>query len=566
MHLYKRINQYFLERLPTMWNTHFIWMVLICLLTHVLYFGLGYTLLNIEVLKEYDAKYLFFKGAHFSFYFIIGILALIYFGFRYFTHNPFKNFYPISKGYFWKILGQLFIIFFLYAAVFISFENGMKLKANKLVPIDIVETEANKIALAKPFLYNQIADYFIKQRSYPKPFPCDDVENFVIGYDSINGVAIKHNINFKKPYLSLSGAYYQLGKISQKKIDSCTTNDVLDTIYDLSKIYGLAEYSLFNYSKNGLDNGGKYYRGNYVPDNDLYIDVIKIHQWQINKDSVAIATTIQTLKNICKKYNINEQLSPMKMASAGLKQNLDTQQLIRTGFEDYKKYNKNNTNYNDSGADVAVAVVDEEDDNNTTPRQIAFNYFVDLPKFNTLYDNVQTLQTDMGTKQLYSSAYWVLIFGALAFALFFVIIKYVALKDLIIGIFISGILLSILAILIASIDRNISNDREMVYIGMAIFYAAIIMLIGLLSIFSHAVKKQFVTKGFISFSIATVAIFPFLLYYIHQKCYNEVVRLCDIEPTKIYAFDLTPWQFVAFALLSIFIIFAVLRKVYAKVE
>ena len=134
MNFYRKINKYILERFPTMWNTQFVWMVLICLLTHLLYFGLGYSSLNIDVLKKYSVDSLFFTSGYFSFYIIIGILALIFFAFRYYAHNPFRHFYPLSQSYFWKIFSQLFIIFLLFGTVFISFENGARLKARKIAP------------------------------------------------------------------------------------------------------------------------------------------------------------------------------------------------------------------------------------------------------------------------------------------------------------------------------------------------------------------------------------------------------------------------------------------------
>ena len=565
MNLYHKINKNILERFPTLWNTHFVWMILICLLTHVLYFGLGYANLNIEVLKEYGVRNTFFKGTHFSFYVIIGLLALIFFGFRFFTHNPFKNFYPVSKTYFWKILGQLFIIFILYGSVFITFENGMRVKAKNITPIETVQKESNQIELAKPFLYNDISDYKITNRSYPQPFPCEEISDFVIGRDTINDHDIRHGIDFQKPHINFQmGGVFQFGKLTQKRVDSCNTKEVLDTIYDVSKIYGLSEYAFFNFSGSNYEGSAKYNEEqNNIQDEEDY-QLEKMHNLYKNKDSVAIAKIIQNVKNICTKYRIKEQLYPMKMATAGLKQNLNEQQIIRTGYQDYL-INKPDQAEMLSAAAGAVTTVDN-DDNSNTRAQIEFNYFVNLPAFTTLYQNVGNLEQDMGTKQLTTYALWALILGSLFAAFVLVMVKYIALKDLIIGIFVAGVLAAILGLYIAFTERNSYGDNDIRVARVCLFYAAIIICVGLYGFFSNAIKKQLLTKWFVAFGGATIAFFPLLLFYIRQKSYKEVIHNCDTYPTKMYDFSLEPWHFVGLALLSAFIIFIMLRKLYAKVE
>jgi hypothetical protein len=568
MNFYKKINKNILEKFPTMWNTHFVWMILICLLTHVLFFGLGYSSLNFQILKEESVRNLFFNGSYFSFYCIIGLLALIFFGFRYFTHNPFKHFYPIGKLYFWKILGQLFVIFFLYSTVFISFENGLKLKAKKIAPIETVEKEADQIAIATPFFYNSLTDYEIKSRSYPEPFPCTEVSNFVIGYDSTNEIDIRHGIDYKKPYVELGRNIYQFGLTSQKRVDDCNTKEVLDSIYDVSKIYGLAEYSLYNYSGSELGRNRKHINEYNVEPEEDDVELEKIHSWQKNKDSVAIAKVIQTVMDICKKYNINEQLNPMRMASAGLKQNLNQQQLIRTGFKDYKDHILDQSSAVDTAVRSAISAVGVSDDNdaiNGIP-QIDYNYFVDLPKFTELKNNVESLTENMGTKQLKTQIFWALVLGSLFVAFCFVMLKYLQLKDLIIGVFVAGVLMALLALYIGVTNNHeYGNDNNRMMVA-AILYSGLILGVGFYGFFSTAIKKQLLTKWFVAFGVAMFAFPAVLVLFIREHSYTEVAKHCENYPTKIYAFEITPWLFFGMALLCIYVIFTMLRKMYAKVE
>ena len=560
MNFYRKINKTILERFPTLWNTHFVWMLLICLATHLLYFGLGYASLNIEVLKNYGIKSLFFNGGYFSFYIIIGLLALIYFSLRYFAHNPFKHFYPTSQSYLWKIFAQLSFIFLLYATVFISFENGIKLKAKSITPIEDVNNDANKVILAKPFLYNQISDYLIAERSYPEPFPCEEISDFIVGYDTVNSFQKKHGVVTSKPYVTLNGMEYQFGKISDKKIDSCNSEKVLDTIYDVSKVYGLAQYSFYNYSGTAVNRKYIKYQDVEPEEDDRLIE--KIHNWQKTKDSVAIAKTIEDLKKICKKYNINELLDAKKIASAGLLQDLNKQQLVRTGFVDYKKEDIENLAYVKAAGIDAVDDYGDKTDINQSKAEINYNYFVDIPKFTTLQENVESIYEEMGTKQLYSGVLWILICVSFCLALFFIMVKYIPLKDLIIGIFVAGVLATLLSFVFVLNRREDENSL----LGTTIFYAIVIISIGLYGIYGRAVKKHLTTKWFVALGISLIAVFPLLLNYIRENTSKEVPQLCSESTNTVYAYDIDAWQFFVLGLVSVFIIFRLLRKLHAKEE
>ena len=557
MNFYRKINKYILERFPTMWNTQFVWMVLICLLTHLLYFGLGYSSLNIDVLKKYGVDSLFFSSGFFSFYIIIGILVLIFFAFRYYAHNPFRHFYPLSQTYFWKIFSQLFIIFLLFGTVFISFENGARLKAKKIAPIEIVTEEANKVNMAKPFMFNAIEDYNISKRSYPDPFPFEDIKNITIGYDSINGVVRKYGTDYKQPYITLNGTDYQFGTKKEIRIDSCTTDIVLDKIYDVSKIYGISEYSLYNYSdfetrkRKYIDNDD-----DFMPEENGYDNLALIHKWYQAKDSQAIAKTIQALKDICTKYKISEQLYPQKMANAILKQDLNKQELVRVGFYDYKK------NIASDFDNSAPGIDDNNSGKGKSFREIEYNYSVNITAFESLKNNVSTLKNRMGTNHILALELWIVLTVSLAFAMFLIMVKYIPLKDLIIGIFVAAVLATILTLFF-----TISNIyREKATLSISIIYAALIILVGLYGLFTKGIRKQLLTKWFIALVIAILGIFPMAWYFIRQSTAKEVYQKCQIYSDTVYLFEFKPWHFIVMELVATFIIFRLLRKLHGKAE
>ena len=46
------MNKYLLERYPTIWNTHIVWVLPLALLAQVLFFIGGFCLINDDMLKD----------------------------------------------------------------------------------------------------------------------------------------------------------------------------------------------------------------------------------------------------------------------------------------------------------------------------------------------------------------------------------------------------------------------------------------------------------------------------------------------------------------------------------
>jgi hypothetical protein len=473
------------------------------IITHILFFGFGYATLSIEEMKSYGLSNLFFRGSYFGFYLIICLIAFIFFAFRYFAHNPFRNFYPISKFYFWKILGQLFLIFMLFGSVFISFENGMILKGKKLVPLATIQQEVEKVNLAYPFLFNDIQDYHIENRNYPKPFPLDEVSDFVVGYDSINEINILHGIDQTKLFITLNGNEYQFGNLDYQILDTCNNKEFIKSIEDISEVYGLAEYSVYNFDKTFIGTVGN------VQNNYENI-VAKVHKAMLENDNKTIENILQDLCNLCQKYNIGYELNPAKMASIILNQDLDEQQLISTGFYDYREQNRINNSSNHN-PEEAVATASEEV--RAYKNGINYNYSVDLQKFANISDNTTALNSDLGFRQLTKETFWVLIFFSLFGSMFLTFAKYIELKELLIGAVIVGILSTILSLCIYFlVERSYSPNRNIDSIIIAIIFAGIVIAIGLKGIYSKTTQKSALTKWFLAMSISILCVLPAIIF------------------------------------------------------
>lgn len=127
----KKIDQFLLERYPSIWNTKIVWMLIICLPLHLFFFMLGWTSLNEEKLKDYyytwESDYV---GIILLLNFIISILLIVGWLVMLFKHNSFKNFYPSSSVKLFGQFVQYFLILFCSISFVISYVLGVKSNVN----------------------------------------------------------------------------------------------------------------------------------------------------------------------------------------------------------------------------------------------------------------------------------------------------------------------------------------------------------------------------------------------------------------------------------------------------
>jgi hypothetical protein len=443
-----------------------------------------------------------------------------------------------------------------YASVFISYENGLLLKAKKITPVETVVQEIQQVNLAYPFLFNNLRSYHIENRVYPKPFPLDDVSSFVIGRDSINDVDIKHEIDHNKPYLHFNGNEYQFGIIKTKQIDSCTSTEYIDSILDISHEFGIAEYSLFNFKNLYIEQ---------FVDTSFDYDSIAPIVFTIykSKDKASIEKHLQNLVNICNKYNISQTLNPSKMANAILAQDLNNKAFVRTGFYDFRDQIIHTEESNEAVAS----------DDPSTPskikykKDISYNYSVDMSAISTLAENVTTLNTSMAYHQLTKDSMWGLIIFVFFFTLLLLLTKYVPLKEILIGIVITGILSTILAcsvFIVVESNHEYADNQNTKMFFVCFLFACIIIALGFYGIFSSAIKKSYVFKWFLPTCIAILAVLPLIYFFAHEMTAYKVPEVCSQDLMTKYLFEPSAWHFLVLELIGAFIIFKLLRKLHAK--
>ena len=127
------MNKYLLERYPTIWNTHIVWVLPLALLAQILFFIGGFCLINDDTLKDsyyYYSIYSSYEGIPLILNLIVSVLLLVGWLIYLFRNNALQHFYPLKAR---QLFGQ-FVCFFLTIllsiSLAVSFFAGQKAKAH----------------------------------------------------------------------------------------------------------------------------------------------------------------------------------------------------------------------------------------------------------------------------------------------------------------------------------------------------------------------------------------------------------------------------------------------------
>ena len=162
------MKKYLLERYPAIWNTHVVLLLPLILLSHLVFFGLGFIMLTDSTLGiSYYPWGNLFNGLPMLLNFIIIVLLLVGWLIYLFRNNAFKRFYPVSC---WQLFGRFVVYFAVIGGIIsssFSFMAGEKAKVywrytNSYIhsvlrqyPEDISDSEREKLS------DDQLEEYYI---------------------------------------------------------------------------------------------------------------------------------------------------------------------------------------------------------------------------------------------------------------------------------------------------------------------------------------------------------------------------------------------------------------------
>ncbi|RYD99781.1 MAG: hypothetical protein EOP54_02660 [Sphingobacteriales bacterium] len=582
MNFFHRINQYLLERYPNVWNTRLVWMLLIALGLHILFFTGGYfTFISPASLHHqlYDFDVLNGNGVM-LFAIAVTIILLVLWLVYLFKNNAFKNFYPTSRVKIFLSFFYYLLIIFACSTFHISYMIGYKTFINQKYPVAKFEAQRLTAAKAAPFLLLNIDDYELGNRRYPSPFDTLQRRTSTEAETMLDGPSIAAHDKWVQFYttkevITTTAApdYEQLIQKSlnyQKQADNYTeekpaqNNDtviitILDKVFDLSHLADTM-YTIFNYSNNyflkDVNSIAELPVSGLPPEPQDREQLVLKETYELltREDAAGIKTRLGNFMKLADEFMIKSNISVDQWFTLV---NQPGRYRVDSIINSYPSYNYDE--YYDSAVATAVAVdtiaIDAAIADVAGTREIrrGTRYFIDVISFRSVFDNVDELR---GWRKL-SDFLHVSIWIAFGFASVLLAFRITDLKSVIFAAVAAG-LLGILVALFALVGGLSNANLEFSVPYFLLMLAMAIFIIPALS--GQGMSKR-VKSVFMNLTIVFIVPFVLLILGIistHQNKYFIAkygidYRLKDHQTVMDLLGENVSWLLLAFGLIFIFL-------------
>ncbi len=579
MNFFHRINQYLLERYPNIWNTRLVWMLLIALGIHILFFTGGYfTFITPASLHHqlYDFDVLNGNGAM-LFAIAVTIILLVLWLVYLLKNNAFKNFYPTSRRKIFLSFFYYLLIFFACSTFHMSYMIGYKTFIHQKYPVAKFEAQRLTAARAAPFLLLNIEDYNLINRRYPSPFDTLERRNVTEPETMLDGPSIvAHNgqIQFftTKEIITTTADsnYEQLIRNSlnyYKQEDAYTEvkpaikNDtviitMLDKVFDVSHLADTA-YTLFNYSNNyflkdvnNITDPSVMALYPQLQDREQLV-LKETYELLTRKDAAGIKARLNNFLQLADELMIKSNISVDQWFSLV---NKPGRYRVDSVINSYPSYN--NDEYYDSAAAATAETVDAaavaaDAAGNVRVRRET-RYFIDMISFRNVFDNVDELRAWHKLNDFLHVSIWIA-FGLASILLAF---RTTDLKSVIFAAVAAG-LLGILVALFAMVS-GLSNTN--IEFSVPYFLLALALAIFIIPAISGQGMSKRVKSVFMNLTIVFIVPFGLLILGIISAHQNEYFiakygvdyRLKDHQTIMDLLGANVSWLLLAFGLIFIF--------------
>ncbi|MBZ4189583.1 hypothetical protein [Niabella beijingensis] len=568
----QRVNHYFLERYPLLWNTRVYWMLGYCVLVHGCFYLMGYNVFkNTELFKHYNAPELFVENGALLFSIIVSVLILVVWLLVLFRNNAFKNFYPTGKRQLFGSFFLYFLVFFAATTFYISYIAGYKHYVQNNYPAAWLKGKVAQANLAAAFLTFDFGAYTIDNKRYPAPF------------DTLYCETNEKKIDFSKPYLTRDMDEYQFYTVGKKRIprnNTATataaddreinreTTDSSEIIYykkEVADVSGLvtAVPSFYNYSRQGFgDDGGLLYYNSYpykeapaYSSEQRSKDINrKVYELLQRNQPQEIKKLLTDFLELSKRFNISTDLTPDKwfelMYHPG---NFPVTYFI--GNHGVDMYAPPST-----GDDAAAVATVEDAKADPYYKERKTRYCFDANDLNRLFSGIESVQVFSVFDLVIYVALWV----AFALAALLFAFRITNLRLLLFA----GITATLTGILIAllTLTLGLAKGRQgELTVSYLVFAVGTLILLGSIPVFRFRRKS---VQG-ILINISLVGIVPYfflilLIITLHQEEHYRTLSVAGYgEPHKSLLELLgVYWNYVLLALGFIFMIIytSVIRK------
>ncbi|REC40883.1 hypothetical protein [Candidatus Chryseobacterium massiliense] len=586
-----KINQYLLEKYPTVWNTRIVWMLLASAVLHIFFFIVGYiSHADPASLQKMNVKDDYFREGMIFIHLIISVLMMVGWLIMMFKNNAFKNFYPSSKGKLFLQFVQYFIIIFAGTTFYFSYMTGFKLFIKNKYPDQEMTENINVINKANAFLSQDLEHYTLDNRTFPKFYDLycetdinkiDRNQKYFVYY---NRVYQFYNLYSKTVYkkdkygdfLFPSGETKKNLAYEENKKGSATYYFKKDVV-DMSSYINTTDLTYYNFSDvfyNDDDSGKDYLRMQYSGEepydgyNQMLKDSYKKKRFEINrfttellnkKNPAEIEKLLKSFLDISKKFGINNNLDSKSWVKMIYHPNDFN---VRYFIKKYKpvpgeEYDVNNPPMDEDGnyvyteavTDSVAAVVDGEVvndsvqirdfnpdiDNQLSPAEYFKNNTTDYYYYS---DNLQNLLNNVviiKSTDFFSENIHIYIWIAFFLATIIFSFRITGLKSLIFSVISAGVLF--LAVVLVTVLFSASSGRNGIEFFVSYFVFFIGLAILLLPIVMMKSLKKLIASILINISLNGFVLFVFLIFFIiniHQEESCEQINIMSYDcPTII---------------------------------
>ena len=148
----KKINKYLLENHPLIWNTKIVWMSLVLIGAHLIFYCMGFfSFQNVSELNTYSLFNRYINSNVVLIGVLFSILIFILWLNSYFKQNAFKSFYPKSNKSLFMEFVWIFIICFMNISFYFSYTEGLRKSVSNSITTEELQHEVDIVNKAKPF-------------------------------------------------------------------------------------------------------------------------------------------------------------------------------------------------------------------------------------------------------------------------------------------------------------------------------------------------------------------------------------------------------------------------------
>ncbi len=520
---FKNLDQKLLRSHPKLWELHLIVLVGGVILINLLFYFIGYVK-SMTLLDDYGSLGShFFRSSDLFLFLLLSTTLLVIFGFRYYTHNPLKNLYPIGKYYLLRVYLILSLLLFILIMSYYTYNQGISHGVKSNTSINHVAEELYQFEMGRPYIIylNQNSDEFrISHRSYPKPFPLSYVtaeggtsfgssEMISDGKSAMD--SLYKNFDHNKPYVVIDGTEYQFGTYALiPSDDSCKQEYELKDIRDMRAVSHLFKLSFYNYTPSASYTSIRFDKEKWLRE---------FHNKLDQKNGSAMRADLE--------WTIENKMEKSEAREVNVSQTIDQ-------------------------------VLSSLDAELTFPEGNAISRS-NLMYSNNYFSNVDEAYSDLGYRQLDANSISIVLMLAMGISLLLVLTKYIPIVKLIIATVVSQIvwfLFGLLLALVAYLSKG--SFPEAFAIIVSIIFASLIAGVFLYMIFERKVTQKFVYFSVVSGINAIIAL-PFLLYFLVL----EMTKKPNPCNSYIYEYIIPPLavHFVFLALIGVLISLYLIRKI-----